>query len=301
MANMEDLIGQSPVKMLSLGYPGTGKTGALAALANMGLKLRIIDINGNPAPLFNYVRPEFRKNVDIVTLTEKLRMGSVKIVPDGQPKVFGNIMRLIDEWKYIRETTGEEVNLGKPNEWGLDTVLVLDTLTHAGKASLRRQIVMNAKQNLAHVPKRLWQPAQGDQEALVEILVSRAIACNVVVNCHLKMIGPKEVESDDDDVTKEVKKKQVETLPFRLFPSALGRALPPEIGTYFPIICLFETKGQGKSSGKRIIRTAPRADLDIKVPIPGVSGELPLESGLATIFRAMGVRGTETIEKEDEE
>ena len=43
MATLENYKADKPIKMLVIGDTGTGKTGALASLANSGYKLHILD------------------------------------------------------------------------------------------------------------------------------------------------------------------------------------------------------------------------------------------------------------------
>ena len=65
-----------PIKMLLIGDPKAGKTGACASLANdLGLKLRVANFDGNIGPLLEYARPEARSLIDIEVFTEKMRWG----------------------------------------------------------------------------------------------------------------------------------------------------------------------------------------------------------------------------------
>ena len=272
------------VKALSLGYPGTAKTGSLAALANSGrYKLRIVDLDGNAAPLYEYIDPKFYENVDIVTIQEDLKLVGNAIRTKGPPVVFKKTMDLLTQWRY---TEGDqETDLGSLYDWGTDTVLVLDSLTALGKAAMRRVLMLQNRLDSGPRQKD-WGLAQTDQEAVCEILTSGAINCHVIVTAHLKLIGPPEVEASDDPDVKEGKKKVGNIIPYRYYPSALGKALPPEIGKHFPFIMLYQSKMVG-GKVKRQVVTMPREDVDVKVPLASIPDTLPVDSALLTLFDAV--------------
>ena len=129
-----------------------------------------------------------------------------------------------------------------------------------------------------------------DQEAFCERLTSKRNRHHVIVTAHLKMVGPKDIEHSDDALTKELKEKTAEIVKTRLFPSALGVALPPFIGGHFPTLVHCDTEFKhGKV--RRVIRTEPQPELDLKVPAPDIPATLPLEDGLLTIFTALKCKG----------
>lgn len=285
MPSLDTLAANPYAKVLIIGYPGSAKTGALVSLANAGYKLRILNFDGNIAPLVNFIKPEFRKNVDVVILQDKLRGGGKRMVPDGLPTAFNDMARMLDNWKYKDPTTGDEIDLGRPKDWGADTVLVLDPLSRVGKASMRRILAMNNRSDKS-ARKNDWGAAMDEQEAIVEKLCSQYIRCNVVVISHLTLVGPDIDWDPDDEVKAEQAKKTVAALDYKLFPDVLGRKLPPRIAGYFDTVIKAEVVGTSHSA-KRILSTKLDPDIDVKVPALDVPKELPIESGLLTIFRAL--------------
>ena len=277
---------QRLVKALCLGYPGSAKTGSLAALINSGrYNVRILDFDGNYDPLLEYVKPEFYDKVEIRTFQDKLKMGTDKIIPNGPPRAFELAMKLLDNWKYTDKETGEEIDLGPVSTWGPQDVLVLDSLTALGTAAMRR--VLHQTNRLSKGPtQRSWLLAMDDQENCIKILTNESIKCNVLVTAHLKMVGPKQEEEKDSEETKDAKHKMQSIIPFRLYPSALGRELPPKIASNFPYVLLYTSKVIGNKV-KRTILTAPREDVDIKVPLVKIEKELPVEDGLLTLFETV--------------
>jgi len=283
-----DALSVSPVvKALCVGYPGSGKTGSLAALANTGrYKLRILDFDGNFDPLLAYIDPEFHGNVDIVTLKDQLHSGQKRMETRGKPTAFKGAEDFLNRWKY-KDDAGKEIDLGKPSEWGPDHVLVLDSLTNLGRAVMNWTLLIQDR--VTKGPRKSdWGVAQGFQEGLVEKLMSREqISCHTILTAHLKMIGPPEFETDDDTEVKKDKEKVRQHVSYKLFPSALGRALPPEIAKHCPYVLRYETiiiAGRVK----RVIRTVPNLDFDgVAVPLKSIADELSIEDGLKIIFEAV--------------
>ena len=289
MTTADKLIDETPVRLMIAGYPGTGKTGALACLVNIGYKLRVLDFDGNLEPLYAYTKPEMLKNIDVLSFEDKLRGGQKSIEVAGIPTAFSNALRAMDHWKYTDPDTEKEVDLGYSKDWGSDTILLLDSLTTMGVAAKRRTMSMMNKTPL-NATRNVWGAAMEDQNAFCEKLTSRKNRFHVIVTAHLKKIGPKDIEAKDDPLTKELKERVAEVVPTRLFPAALGQALSPEIGGHFPTLVLCETEFRG-SKVRRVIRTVPRPEMDLKVPAVNLPDTLPLEDGLLQIFTALKAKG----------
>lgn len=287
MANAAGLLANLPVRMLIVGYPGAGKTSALAALANAGYKLRILayDKIGNMTPLFAYVHPDKLSNIDIVTFEDKTRVTPNGIEPAGIPTAFANGMAMMERWKY-KNPDGSETDLGKPSDWGSDTIVVLDTLTAMGEAAKRRVMVMMNKTPRT-MTQAVWGTAQSEQMEFIRRLNSSSNAFHVIVLSHLVMVGPKDLEKDDAQVTKDLKERIAALVPTRLFPSALGKALPPLIGGEFPVI--LEAKAKYKfGKATRVLSHIATPELDLKLPTAvDIPSEVDVSDGLLQIFKAL--------------
>lgn len=280
MANAAKLAQREPSRLLLVGYPGAGKTGALAALANMGYKIRMIDFDGNYLPLIKYTKPEFLPNIDIQTFEDKLKAGARFMETVGQPQAFANALKSLDNWKY-KEEDGTEINLGSSKDWGCDTIVVVDGMTSMGKASMRRATHMLNK-TTDTITDRVWGLAMAEQENFIEKLTAADNKFHVIVLSHLKMIGPADIRKGDSDLTQTIKEQQAELIPTRLYPSALGKVLPPVIAGHFPIMLLAEQRTKAGQT-KRVISAKTTSELDLKIPMK-MDTELPLENALATIF-----------------
>jgi hypothetical protein len=278
---------QDPIRMLLMGYPKTGKTGALASLANAGFKLRILDFDGNPESLLRFTLPEFRKNIDILTFEDPLADKGSYMAPVGTPTAFANSVKALQRWKY--KDGDNEVDLGSHRDWGPDTILVLDGLTGQASAAMRRATATLGKTPF-NVSGPTWGLAQKDQEAVVENITARLLRHHTIVISHVKIIGPRDIEKGDSDIAKAVKEATADLVPTRLFPSALGKDLAQRIAQHFPVAVVCETEVRNKKV-IRAIRYEPTGELDLGMPLPNaatVLGDLTVEDGLLRIFEAMG-------------
>jgi hypothetical protein len=286
MANAAKMVARRPLRTMLVGFPGAGKTGSLSSLVDMGYKIRFIDYDGNADPLFEYVKDKDKlANVDIVYLEDKMRIGGSFIEPAGIPDAFVKGVKLLDQWKYT-DVDGTEVDLGASKDWGCDTIVVLDSLTKMGDASYRRAMKMLNK-TPTNMTQQGWGLAMAEQAAFIEKLTSAHNRFHVIVLAHLKMIAPKDVNSQDHDVTKALKEKAADLIPTRYYPSALGYQLPQAIGGEFPMLLEVKAKYGPGTKVSNIIRAVPRDELDVKLPSSKLPKELDISDGLAQIFKEL--------------
>jgi hypothetical protein len=270
MPTLETFTQDKPVKLLYMASSGAGKTGALAALVIAGFKLRILDFDDGLTALSEALKAaghaDLLKNVEYVTLRDDKKTivigDKVKIVPSGTPSAFARGLQLLDHWKY--KVNGVETDLGRPDTWGRDVVLVVDTLDFAGMAAMDRVLAMN---NRSGEPPQIqdYGLAMSQLEQTVQRLCSPSLNCHVVVNTHITFIG------EEGQIQKG-------------YPGALGQKLSPKLGGYFDILLVGAQRGSGRSA-KRVILTVPDSNTDAKCPYK-IAPELPQESGLLTVFNA---------------
>jgi hypothetical protein len=291
MANAVNLATKG-LRILLIGYPGTAKTGCLAALLNAGFKMRYIDFDGNLDPLINYSDPSRLHDLDAVFLEDKMRAGGRFMEPVGIPHAFADALKLMDEWKYTDEE-GKEVNLGSSKDWGPDTVVVLDSTTKLGDACMRRAMKL-LNRTPDKMSQQVWGLAIQEQGAFLEKLTSPTNRFHIIVIAHLKIVSPREVLKDDDRLTATIKEEQAELVPTRLYPSVLGHAFPQFVGAEFPIIIEAEKVTKGGVT-KRTLNTSPKVFLDLKCPMPNIPAQLPIESGMLTLFKALSPKSVELV------
>lgn len=267
MASLASHQSSETAKVLLIGDSGSGKTGALASLASVGYKLRIIDLDNGLDVLANLLgdpksiyKPDSLARVNYVSVTEKMRNLNGRIAPVAAT-AWPKVTELLTDWK-----DGEE-KLGPITTWGPEEILVIDSLTFLGTAAMNYTLQMNGR--LGQTPFQSdWGVAQNFLESLLQMLYSTSVRCNVIINCHITYIG------EENGVQKG-------------YPLALGKALPPKIGRYFNSALMATSMGQGAGQ-KRKILTSTRGLVELKNSAPlKVKPEYDLATGLAEYFYAL--------------
>lgn len=261
------------VKGLILGDPGAGKTGSLLSLVEAGYRLCIYDFDNLLASLVQLVLehcPDRADQVLFQTFTDKMKgndmpltmVGSaMKVMPftDGTPTAFPSAMKQLNQWK-----TADE-DLGRPADFGQDTVVVIDSLTNMAASAFRYVQAMNP---MAKEPQSYYFAAQQMLINLITLLFSEQFRTNVLVLAHVAY------SENQYQITKG-------------FPRSIGSALNSQIAAYFNCVLLVETVGQGTQI-KRTIRTNSTGIVDLKNPVSfRIPDSLPIDRGLADFFKAV--------------
>lgn len=263
MPSLENHASAKFVKLLVVGNSGTGKSGALVSLAKAGYKLRILDFDNGLDILASVLRrekPDALKNVEYVTLRDKIKASPTGPVLDGMPNAFVNAMKMLDNWDPVA-IKQEGAAFGPPASWGPEAVLVIDTLTFLSAAAFNQARALNPS---AKEPRQWFFEAQKAILQVLGLITSEAFATNVIVNAHIDYI----------DLPDGMKKG---------FPSSIGQAIGKEIPAYFNHVALAESVG---TPPKRSIRTVSTALIDLKSPAAfKLAPSLPLETALADFFK----------------
>jgi hypothetical protein len=254
MPSLNDHHSSSYVKLIYIGDSSSGKTGSLTSLVAEGYRLRILDMDNGLDSLVQFARaqcPDKLANVDYETRRDKYRATNAGPVISGAPKAFTDSLALMTKWS-------DETN---PAEWGEGTVFVLDSLSAFGKAAFEWAKGLNPT---AKDPRQWYFAAQKAVEDTLALLTGESFHANVIVISH---VNYKEIT---EGMTKG-------------YANAIGTALGPIIPRYFNTLIMAESSGAGKNV-RRKIKTLPTGIVDLKTPIPSLEAELPLETGLATLF-----------------
>lgn len=242
------------VKLLYIGDSSTGKTGSLTSLVKDGYDLRILDLDNGLDPLRQFVGHECPDRLDSIDF-ETVR-DTYKATAQGPvvmaPKAYVAAVKLLTKWS----------DESSPAEWGEKTIFVLDSLTTLGKAAFEWARGMNPS---AKDPRQWYFAAQQSLENIIAMLTSEEFRTNVIVISHVNY-------------------RELATGEIKGYASAVGSALGPTLPKYFNNLVLAETSGSGKNARRRI-KTLPTGMIDLKNAAPfKVEHELPLESGMATLF-----------------
>ena len=249
-------------KLLLIGDAKSGKTGSLVSLVKAGYKLRILDFDNLLDILkFKVIEecPDKLDNVEFVTVRDNYKAGASGSQIDGKPKAWITAIKLLDHWKY------DDVDYGRPADWGSDCILIIDSLSRLCDAAydFHESIIPRGKSG-DYDGRAVYGNAQDDVEKVLAMLTSKGFATNLIVIAHGTYM-------DLPDGSKKI------------FPQGVGQKLSPKIPQYFPNYIRYKNKG-----GKRTIQIESDSMIDLANTRPGaVDKELPIETGLGTFFSAL--------------
>lgn len=284
MAPLKSHPSATKSNVLFIGDSGMGKTGALASLAIAGYNLRIMDFDNGVDILANILKPDIPPynlspeasdaalgRIDYVTLTDKFKSLGGRMFPESAKA-----------WTKAVETLNNWPGFGAVSSWTPKEILVLDSLTFAGRAATRFIMSLNGK--LAAVPQWTdYGDAQKVLDTMLATLYSEHIKCSVLVLSHIREIGKKKtIEQNGKAVTVEedgTRRGYAET--------GTGAALSPTVGRYFNGMIQADIIGEGPYA-KRVINTVPTGNIGLKNSAPGlVKPQYKLDTGLAEYFTAV--------------
>lgn len=246
------------IKLLYIGDSSTGKTGSLVSLVRAGYSLRILDMDNGIDTLLSYVHkecPDKIDSIDVMAFRDKMKADRMNgMVLDGQPKAYTQALGALNKWD----------DDSVPAQWGPKTILVIDSLTALSRAAFYWAQGLNPT---SKDPRQWYAAAQDSIKRVLELLTSPDFGTNVIVISHVQL-----VEMPDGRM--------------RGYATSIGKAMGPEIPKYFNTLILAESRGSGENV-KRTIQTMPTALIDLKVANPAMPKSLPLETGMAEIFKQL--------------
>lgn len=277
------------LRIMLLGRPKAGKTGAIACLLNAGFRVGVLDCDLNPEPLQVYGN-QHPDNLSIIPLRDRLYPqadGSLKAV-DGkhEPQALLRAHRALDDWGKL----DKDHPWGPVESWGPDHVLVLDSLTSFGDVALNNVLFVNNRQH-GSMRRLEWGDAMRREGNFISWLAGPEFHCHFIPIAHIKLIGPQTEDQEkgaDSDLVKAkvaIAAAMAEELPTRWYPTALGRALPQEILHRVPAAVLVEQD----ELGERWIYTSPpdKMPIDLGAPVLGVKKKYPQATGLLDILEGV--------------
>lgn len=277
MPDMDQYPESDLIKMVYMGDSGAGKTGSLVALAAAGYNVRVMDLDKGAqilrdyctnTALSPYLKPRpglwagdsgLAKRMNYVSISETFTNVGSNPVPKGDS--WPKIMAQLTEWK-----DGDR-SFGKLESWTPRDVLAIDSFSRYCDARMWMEMVLNGRAQGGRQQQDYFK-VQDSIERSLELLVSPAVKCHVILICHVDY-----VEKDDKSV--------------RGLPQAMGKALSPKVGQHFNHTLLAKTSGSGASISRKIF-TQTNGVIDLKNAAPlRVKPEYPLESGLLEYFKAV--------------
>lgn len=246
------------VKLLLIGNSGAGKTGALASLVEAGYSLKIIDMDSGLDALINHVAvidPKLLSKIDYQSFRDRMKATSQGTKTDGPPKAYVKALQALESWPDDNSD---------PATWGPDTILVLDSLTNAGRAAFLWAKAMNPS---SKDPRQWYKAAQDLIEDMIANLTSDSFATNVIVISHIDLVETQ--------------------IGIKGYASSIGKALGPKLPRFFNTMILSEVTGSGEKVRRRL-KTVPTAFLDLKNPAPmRIESEYDIKDGMAKIVASL--------------
>lgn len=303
---LEDVA--NPAKILLIGKSGAGKTGSLASLVAAGYRLRIIDTDKGVRPLrslltdgrYPYAKIVKDQGIDLTTavrfipidLKMKLRTITTKL-PNGnsktetllapvEAKAWAQILGMLDHWK---EEDGTD--LGPLSSWDTRDVLVIDSFSTLAKCVYYFSQSMNGRlgaRDQGYDYQRDIGEAQSQLTRLLELLYASSIPCNVIIITHITWVDDSAGVAQRPRVG-EGQNAEIVMTQSDGYPSAIGRALSPQMGKYFNDSFTVRATGTGEAV-RRTISTVPQEGVIAKNSV-FLEREYPVSHGLATIFSAI--------------
>lgn len=279
-------------RLLTASRPKIGKTGALAALANAGYTLRYCNFDDNTDPMFAFSRKDAHRHIQVLDCLDEMRINKEgNIVSTGVQglKAWSSLMDAMDRWP---------IDGSDPGKWGARDVLVIDSLTELAKGLARRQQVLEGRE-LKRYTWTDYDRVQKQVDSLLVLLKSRLVKASLIVICHLQLIGPDfstgdvEDEALRDEIIRQ-KLRGADNVPWQLAPISFGKAQAKTLAGHFTATAYLKSiDGRGRQ-----ICTVPTDGFDAGIPVNGLAKELPIATGLATIFDAvLGVKPAATAAK----
>lgn len=255
MPTLDNHASSKFTKLLYIGDSSSGKTGSLTALLADGYSMRILDMDNGLTALKQFGRAAGAdlSRIEYETFRDEYRMTPQGPIAKGGTKAFTQAMETLTAWSEIEDP---------------QCITVIDSLTFLGKAAWAWARGMNPT---AKDPRQWFYAAQQAVESVLALITSEAYKQNVIVISHVNY-------------------KEVMEGVHKGYPSAVGSALGPTIASYFDTLVLAEASGSGTNVRRRI-KTLPTGVIDLKMPTSKIDKELPLETGLSTIFKELKGQG----------
>ena len=223
-----------PPRILICGEPASGKTGALAQLANAGYRLMIHDFDQNARVIASYLKPG--PNEVYISSYASAKQADVNFFPssggamDQAASELQRFGKMLLHWKVAG---GED--LGPCTSWTSKDVVVIDSGTFLGD-----MLLLAAQKNPQYKPNMMMTKfgIAGDYYgAVLDRLTGYNMGATVIVLTHIMQTGEK------DDQGKIMGKA-------RDIPVGVGEKFSKKMQTYFSDIWHLEVGRDGKRSFK---------------------------------------------------
>ena len=268
MPTLDDHGSTNVVKMLNIGESKSGKTGALASLAKTGYHLFVLDYDNGLDILRNVLAADRDALKNITYESPRDTIAQVKGLPTLQPPI------------HAYRDAGEILERWGAEAFGLNDILVLDSLTTFSEAAFHQSLMLAGRLNQR--PQLQDYGWMADSVKLfIEMITDPALKCHVIVNSHIRYFS-----ADEESQTQA-----------RGLPNAKGQEISRIVSRYFNTVILTRSSGTGAGT-RRLITTKPQGVVEVATSNPKAKDTYPVESGMADLFRDLLGHGVEEPKEE---
>lgn len=255
---------KGPIRLLLMGEAATGKTGALAQLANAGYRILLHDFDQNSRVIADHLKeghaPVYVQTYDVARLTNNGMLDTGKAVEQLAVKELNRFAAQLKHWN----ADGED--LGTWDTWTPKDVVVIDSTTFMS----RMLMLAGAQHPKANAnEKTIYKYAGEFQTKILSDLTSRNNGASVIVISHLKQTGERDA---DGNLTGN---------NIRNIPTGVGVAESKSMPTYFTDIWEIQIG----ATGKREIKTAATNKTALRASSPLINATEPYD--LASMFNRL--------------
>lgn len=238
---------QMPPRVLIYGEPASGKTGALAQLANAGYQLLIHDFDQNARVIGSFLT-NTAASIHIVTYTvakmtgTNLFAGKQGDAAQAALKEMRRFCSMLQHWKDNDEDLGPSKNLTSKD------VIVIDSGTFLGEL-----LFLAAKSDPEankHTPTQ-YRIAGEYYSAILDYLCGNSVGASVLFLTHITQTGEKDSEGKFVGKPRDI-------------PVAIGDKMSKRLSTYFSDIWRLEVD----RGGNRLFKTAATATEGLRTSNP---------------------------------
>lgn len=251
---------QGPIRLLLMGDSTSGKTGALAQLANAGYRLLLHDFDQNSRVITNHLTPQhapiYIQAYGVARLTNNGMLDAGKAVQQAAVKELNRFAAQLKHWN----ADGDD--LGSWDTWTPKDIVVIDSATF-----MARLLVLAAAEHpkVNANEKTLYKYAGDFQTKIYADLTSDANKASVIVIAHEMPDGDRDTEGNIVSNHKTI-------------PSGVGRAAAKQSSSYFTDIWQIVVG----ATGKREIRTSATNKINLRASSPLINNVEPYD--LASMF-----------------
>jgi hypothetical protein len=244
MAKFEQ--GKMPPRVLICGESASGKTGAIAQLANAGYRILLFDFDQNSRVIGSYLKEGhadiFVKTLNAARLTNAGVLGGAKESQQTAVKQMNEFYKMLQHWKTPEEDLGPSKDLSPKD------VIVIDSGTFLAELCL--MAAYEHPDANKHTPT-IYRIAGQFYASILDYLTGSNVGASVVVLTHIMQTG------DKDDQGRIVGKA-------RDIPVGVGEKMSKRMSQYFSDIWKLEV---GRS-GERTFQTGATDKMSLRTSAP---------------------------------